>query len=179
MHEGFQLDPVPRRLPQGADPVEAHFPGQDHPLASQLPVQFRRCRVHGVRLRADMDLQLRHLFVQGHDGAGIRHNGGVNADFRGQRRGSGKIVQFVVEGIAVHGHVELFPGGVGQRHGFPQLIRIKVPGEGPQAVFLHPPVDRVCSEVQRGAKRVHIAGRRKQFGDPHYRIPLSSSYFCQ
>ena len=179
MHKGLQLDTVPDGFFECPDPLQAHLPGQNHPLTSELPVQLRGFRVHGIRLGADMNRKLRHFFAQDHNRAGVRHDGGVNANLRGQSRGSSEIIQFVVEWIAVHGHIELFSSTVGQRNRFPQFLRIKIPGKGPQAETLHPSVDRIRTEVQCRPKRVHVSGRRKQFGDPHQRIPLSSSYFCQ
>ena len=129
------------------------------------------------RLRAHVHRHLRHLAPEHGDRPGIRDDGRVRAEAARFPRGLRKGVQFVVEGIAVHRHVELLPGPVAQPGRFLQLLRAEVPREGPQAEALHSPVDGVRAEVDRGAQGVHVAGGRQQFRHAHHRIPLSSSYF--
>ena len=148
MHKRLQLDPVPDPLMERPNAVQAHFTGQDHPLAPQAAVQLNRRRVHSVRLRAHMDRQGRHLRTQEADRAGIRDDRRVHAAVRCFLRRRGEGVQFVIKRIGVHRDIEPPSGFVGQADCFPQFLRPEVARKGPQA------------EMQGGPKGVHVPRRR-------------------
>ncbi|MPN64812.1 hypothetical protein SDC9_212589 [bioreactor metagenome] len=82
LNKRFQLQGFRQSAPQFPDLGKGKFPGQHDPLYSLLVPEFRGFVIGHVGLGGEMDLRARNRFTDHHDNTRIRHDKGVDGDFR-------------------------------------------------------------------------------------------------